>query len=115
MKTLSVDENNDLFLFRDELAVVDGLAGVMQLCAHAVKAQFREMVLNYDQGVPTRETIWTSNVNAAIFETYLRQAINSVPNVTGIQSLEIEIRDGTAYYIATIQTIYGNGILNNGV
>lgn len=115
MRTLAVDENNDIYIAEGLLAIAEGLQAVMQACEQAVKAQFREMVLNYNEGVPTRETIWTSSVNVALYEAYLRTAILGVTGVTSIENLDIDLRDNTAFYIAEIKTIYGEGVLNNGI
>lgn len=112
-KTIASDEKNDIYLARDgNLAVVVNLDSVVQSCAHAAKAQLGEMVLAQLQGVPNFQTIWQNAVNVPQFEAYLRRVIMAVDGVTGIDELDVGIRDNTVFYTATIQTIYGSEVLN---
>lgn len=115
MRTFATDFNNDLYVVGDDLAMYEGIEAVMQLCEHSVKAQLGEMILAMEDGVPTMQTVWQSAANIAMFEAYLRRAIMSVPNVTGIASLAISVEGSAVVYSATIQTIYGIGNINNGL
>ena len=114
-KCLAVDENNDLFLRPDGLlAVNEDLASVMQSAQHAAQAQLGEMVLAIDQGVPNFQTIWESAANVAQFQAYLRRALLQVVGVIEVRELDTRVADNTLFYTATIVTIYGTGVLNNG-
>lgn len=115
MKTLTTDNNNDIFVSRGRLAVSEEFESVMQCCEHAVQAQLGEMVLAADRGVPNFQTIWSDSTNVAQFEAYLRRAIMSVENVTGIKSLTVKVQNNQAIYSAEIETSFGNGVIGNGV
>lgn len=112
-KMLAVNSNNDLYLDEQgNIAVNEDLMAVMQACEHAAKAQFREMVLNYDQGIANFQTIWRDAANVLQYEAYLRRALSSVQGVIEIKDLDIVVRENTVFYSATIKTIYGEAALN---
>lgn len=114
-KTLEVDENNDLYIGGDGLlAIGEGVSAVMQNAQQAAQAQLGEMILAIDQGVPNFQTIWESAANVAQFEAYLRRAIQSTDGVIEVKELDTVVRDNTLFYTATIETIYGQGVIGNG-
>lgn len=114
-KMLAVDDNNDLFIRGSGLLALNSdLDAVMQAAQHAAQAQLGEMILAIDQGVPNFQTIWESATNVAQFQAYLRRAIMSVDGVIEVRDLETEVRDNVIFYAATIVTIYGSGVLQNG-
>jgi len=115
MRNLAVDADNDLFLSPDgRLAINVDLYAAMQSAQHSAQAQLGEMVLNIDQGVPNFQTIWESSANVAQFEAYLRAAILQTPNITEVRELDVDVREGTVFYVATIVSIYGSGVISNG-
>lgn len=112
-RTIAVDANNDLFIGADGLlSLVDGLTATLQAAQQAAQTQLGEMLYAVDQGIPNFEAVWNGAPNLAQFEAYLRRAISAVDGVTGIQGLTVTARNNTLTYVATIQTIYGPGVLN---
>jgi hypothetical protein len=114
-RTLGVDDNNDIYIDgAGNLAVVTGVVAVLQTCEHVVKAILKEMVFAQDQGMPYFETVWNGTPSTDPFEAAFRLRIAQVPDVTGIEDLEINQVADRFVYTATIATIYGTGTISNG-
>lgn len=113
MRSLAVNENNDLYIKDDGMMAVNyDLLAVMQSAQHAAQAQLGEMIYSIDEGVPNFQTIWTSAANVAQFQAYVRRAILSVDGVVEVRELDTVVRDNAIFYTATIVTIYGIGAIN---
>lgn len=113
MIMISSNAQNDIYLAADgNLAMATGLAGVMQACAHAAKAQLGEMIYAIDKGVPNFQTVWKNTANVAQFEAYLRLALEEVQDVTEVQQLDVRVENNVLSYVAIIKTIYGEGTVN---
>jgi hypothetical protein len=109
----AVDENDDLYLDdAGNIAIVTGLEAVLQNCAHAVKAQLGEMILQTDQGMPDFQVIWNGNPNVSQFEASLREIILAQPNVISISELTTVINNNILSYTITIVTDFGEGAIN---
>ena len=114
-RTLAVDSNNDIYVDgTGSLAVATGVAAVLQTCEHVVKAILKEMVFAQDQGMPYFETVWNGSPSTDPFEAAFRLRIAQVPDVTGIEDLQISQVGDAFTYTATISTIYGTGTISNG-
>jgi hypothetical protein len=112
-KTLKVDDSNDIYVDASgALAIAEGLVAVMQAAQQSAQTQLGEMVYAVDQGIPNFTSIWNGAPNLAQFEAYLRRAMLGVDGVLAIDSLAISSTEGKVSYSATIQTIYGPGVLN---
>lgn len=116
MRGFSIDKNNDIFIATNgRLAVVTDLESCLQACQTAAQAQLGEMVLSIDTGVPNFQTIWRDSRNVAQFEAYVRRAIMAVDNVLEITDFNVSVQDNVVKYEATISTIYGSGVVSNGL
>lgn len=112
-RTISADSNNDIFIGTDgSLSTAEGIEAVLQACAQAAKAQLGEMLFAADQGLPNFSVVWSGSPNPRQYEAYLRQTLLAVPQVTGIQSIEISVSNNTLSYSAVINTTFGAGALN---
>lgn len=112
-RVLAVDANNDLYIGPDgAMVTADGLTAVMQAAQQAAQTMLGEMIYAVDEGLPNFDVIWNGSPNVAQFEAALRRALLAVDNVTGMPSISTAIAAGTLSYRATIQTIYGPGVLN---
>ena len=114
--TFSVNANNDLFIGVDgNIAMSEDLDAVLFTCENAVKAQLGEMFLQVDRGLPNFEILWVGNPNFVIFEGILRQALETVPGVEQVVSLDINRENDVFSYRAVILTQYGQGVINGGL
>ena len=115
-KVLAVNENRDIYASTNgRLVILSGLPAVLQACEHAAYAQLGEMVLNTDQGIPDFNVIWNGQPNLAQFEASLRTAWLRVPDVTQVLSFAAENAGGVVSYSATIETVYGLGVVDGSL
>ncbi|WP_418187324.1 hypothetical protein ACNSOP_09225 [Aliarcobacter lanthieri] len=113
MDTLKLDDTGDLCLCKkNNLAIYRDLNAVIQTCENYVKATLNEMILNYNNGVPYFQTVFNTNVNIPLFEDSIKNRLLEVDGVEKVLSVKAEVNNETLSYIAYIQTIYGNGVIN---
>ncbi len=112
-KTLSVNENNDLYLGIDgNISVSIGLRAVLEDCEHVIKTRLDEVALNTDQGIPYFQTVWNGIPNLIQFQAAVRVAILQIADVVEVVSLNTKIVDDAVEYRAVIRTTYGEGTIN---
>lgn len=112
-QTFATNENNDLFLDQNgNLAIYTGLQAVMQACENAVKAQLGEMIYAVSSGIPNFQNVWTGVVNEQQWEVAIVAALENVPDVTNVASIDVNIQNNVISYSATILTTFGQGNIN---
>lgn len=112
-QTFATNTNNDIFLASNgNLSILIGLQAVIAACATASKAQLGEMILATKNGIPNFQTIWIGTPNYAIFSAYLRNTLESVEGVLQVTDIQMSSKNNILSYTATIQTIFGNGVVN---
>lgn len=115
-RSLAVDSTNDIFIGADgSLTVATELAAVIHMCAQAAKAQLGEMIYAVDEGMPNFDVVWNGVPNPGQFEAYLRRTLLAVTDVISVDAVTIEAQGASLNYTATITTIYGSGIVANGL
>ena len=116
MRVFAVDDNNDPYINNaGQIAINTELQATTQTCEHAVKTQLGELVLNEDTGVPTFSLIWNGSPNIPQATAALRTVLLSVTGVTDVTALDVVVKDNIFSYNATIQTIYGEAVINGGL
>lgn len=113
MKTLAIDTNNDLVVKNNNLSISTDIQAVLYTCEHIVKAQYGEMIYAIDRGIPYNLLAWDRQPNFIQLEAFIRRAILTVPEVTSITDLGIQIANHSIKYSITINTTYGIGVLDN--
>ncbi len=112
MTSLATNAKNDIYMDGDNnLAVVRGLAAVIQDCQAAVECQLGEVPLAKQIGVPTLESIWLE-WKPAQFEAYARRMVLLVPNVNAVRSFSITKSGGVAAYTMEIESDFGPATVN---
>ena len=112
-QTFGVNSNNDVYIGPDgNLVVRSGEQAVLTACANAAKAQLGEMQFATENGIPNFQTVWVGAPNLAIFEAYLRRALEGVDGVIEVTELTTAVSDGNLSYKATIRTVYGRAEIN---
>lgn len=116
VQTFNTNSDNDIFIGSDgRLSIATGLEGVLRACETASLAQLGEMVLAQGLGVPNFQALWVGVPNYQIYELYLRNTILRVSGVQSVKSLQINVRENTLFYTATIVTIYGTGTITSSI
>lgn len=112
-KTFATDRNNDLFIGEDgSLAILSAREAVMNGCERIAYTMLGELQFEQERGMPNFQVVWVGAPNINQFEASLVPLLEAVPDVVRVQSLETSVQNNVLTYTATIQTIYGTGILN---
>lgn len=115
MRTIRTDENGDWVFMADhsleELADADAIA---QTAAEFVKTLRGELIFRTDRGVRW-DVILGPNTNATLAQGYIRSRLLEVPGVVAVPALEVTIANNQLTYAATIETVYGEAVLDGSV
>lgn len=115
VQSLGVDASNDVYLSADgNIALLSGVEAVRDACKTVAQAQLGEMVFATKNGLPTMQTIWIGTPKVALYESYLRTALESVEGVVAVKELKYTLDGGVFAYTATLETIYGSLYLAQG-
>ena len=118
--TLSANVNNTIpnVAFNDiyldgfgNIATSTDLQAVLEECAQAARTLLGECIFNTDIGIPYEQVVWVGVPNLQQFAAALRMAFIGVTGVTEVISLDLSQAQDTLSFIATIQTIYGTGVV----
>lgn len=113
MLSIATDENNDIFLDAfGNLATVNGIEAVAQICRNKVLTTYGELVYGTNEGVPYFETVFTDTPNLELFQNAIVETLQAVEGVVRVKSFEYSVTGGTLSYTAEIQTVYGDMVLN---
>lgn len=113
MRSLMVNENNDIFIGDDgSLAVARDIYAVQNSSTQAAKAQLGEMMYITERGLPTFDVIWNGSPNPAVYEAWLRRTLLECPGVHEVRSLTVSVSGSDLKYSATIITDYGEIAIN---
>lgn len=110
---IAINGVNDMF--KDEqnnIALATGQEAVIQAAQTASLAQLGEMVLFTTQGMPSFQEIWVGTPNYAVYRAALISAIQAINGVVAVTSLVISKNGEVMNYVAEIETIYGNTVIN---
>lgn len=116
MRAFAENENRDIYLAPNgQLATVDGLPAVLQLCKSAVEGQQGEMIYSASRGVPTARAVWDGAPNLQQFEFSVRKVLRGVEGVQEVTQFSAEIVGDSVSYQATIKTVFGVDQINGSV
>lgn len=107
MKTLTINQANDLHLRGGQIATSTGLEAVMSLCEQAMQGVFKEMVYQQSAGVPYFQLVFTARPNLRQFEHEARRVLLAVSGVTEVKVFTAKRVGETLEYRADIVSIYG--------
>jgi hypothetical protein len=109
--TILVDENNDIYVDSSgNLAVGSGLTALIQICQAYLEAQLREMVYQYNQGMPTMDDVFQGN-NIKGYIAAGRQRLMSITGVVNVASFTAQRVNNQLQYTAEILTIYSQSLV----
>lgn len=115
MKTLKVNENNDIIFSGGHLQVVSGKEAESHLCRHFALANRGEMVFKKNRGIPFFDIALGSNPNPAQYEAAFRARMKEIPEVIAVTDFYAIVVDGVLKYTATIQTKNGEVKVNESI
>lgn len=104
MKTLKIDESNDIVFSGGHLQIVKDKDAHANICRHYALANRGEMVLKKDKGIPFFDIALGSNPSPAQYEAAFRARMKELDFVKSVTDFEAAIIDGELKYSATIET-----------
>lgn len=115
MTGLDLNENNDIYLDSNgNIALCRDIDAVKVSVSCATKTTHGEIILDTRAGIPYFETIFTAHPDIELWKTYMKQAILSIPKVTGITAFKtyIDYQKSLLKYTVLINTEYGTEEIN---
>lgn len=113
MRTLSVDENNDLILNdQGRLPILTGIDAVAQTARQYASTLLGEMIHAIDRGVPYFTVAFGASPNISQFEAVMRRRLLECPGVLRVSELSARQNGDALGYTATIVTEFGTGTIN---
>lgn len=108
--TFGLDENGDIALDGNgNFTLLMGEPAIEQNCLTAMKAQFGEMILQPNDGLPYLTDVWLQR-NLIKWEAAARVTLLGIDGVTGLKSLTTQVVNGSLEYTAIIQTVFSNSL-----
>jgi hypothetical protein len=112
-KSFSINEVNDIYLDTNgNLAISTGLTALIEICKQYMQTILGELVLNTTTGLPYFQSVFTGVSNIQQYVAAGRAALLTVEGVTQVISFDVSMNEKVLSYVATIQTIYGTGVVN---
>lgn len=112
MSTFLVDDKNDLVLVGDTFAIISGLDGVLLAAKHYSQTLRGEMIHDMQSGVRFFDTVFNAS-RLQLFEMDFRRRVMQLADVRAVTDFDARIDGHDLVYSATIETIYGTGVINS--
>lgn len=113
---LAVNGENDIYIdAMGNLALAFNLEAALQGCQQAAQAQRGEMQYHVDRGVPNLQTLWSGAPSVAQFRAALRRELQLCTDVIDVPTLNATLVGESAVYTADIRTVFGTGVVANGL
>ena len=112
MSTFLVDKKNDLVLVGDTLEIVSGLQGALLTAKHYAQTLRGEMMHDMQSGVRFFDTVFNAS-RLKLFEMDFRRRVMQLADVRAVTDFDARIVGNDLVYSATIETIYGAGVINS--
>jgi hypothetical protein len=113
MSTFLTGKNNDLIVQCGQIGLASGLDAALQLSRHYAQTLAGEMIHAMPDGVRMFDTGF-NQPTLALFANEIRRRIMQVPDVIAVADIDVRVSCENLLYSATIETIYGVGVVNNG-
>lgn len=112
MSTFLVDKKNDLVLSGDTLKIENGLQGALLAAKHYAQTLRGEMMHDIQSGVRFFDTVFNAS-RLQLFEMDFRRRVMQHGDVRAVTDFDARIIGNDLVYSATIETIYGVGVINS--
>lgn len=112
MSTFLVDRKNDLVLAGETFALIGGMDGTLLAAKHYAQTLRGEMMHDMRSGVRFFETAY-NQPRLNLFANDMRRRIMQHEDVRAVTDFDARIDGNDLVYSATIETIYGTGVINS--
>lgn len=112
MKTLAINENNDIFLDASgSLAFSQGKQARADIATNKTRTLYGEVPLSAQSGIPFFDVVF-HKFDPKLFEQFLRQTLMEVPGAEKVTQYEYNISGGVLTYRAVLNTQDGEVTVN---
>lgn len=112
MKTLAINENNDIFLDASgSLAFSQGKQAREDIATNKTRTLYGEVPLSAQSGIPFFDVVF-HKFDPKLFEQFLRQTLMEVPGAEKVTQYEYNISGGVLTYRAVLTTQDGEVTVN---
>lgn len=121
MKTLAQHDSSgehsyDIYLTPDgDFAFAEGTRAYANIIADTVRTLEGELQLNVEGGIPYQRTIWKSVSELNIWEIYVRDAVNALAFVSGIDDFVVNVDGSHLDYTLVVSTDAGAVEVSGGI
>lgn len=112
MITLSINNNNDLYLNGSNIALKSDKEALGDIYVNKVQTVKGELVYNTDKGIDYFNTVFSEPVYPDVFQNQVKNEILGTSQTEAITGYTQSIADNVLSYTANIKTSYGNITLN---
>ena len=113
MKTISINENNDIFLTPSgNISIKTDIEALGDVLVNKTQTNRGELQFDEEKGIDFLNTIFNSPAEIEFFESELINRIEDTDNVQNVYNFESETKNGIFSYKADIITDFGNITLN---
>lgn len=113
MQTLQTNDNNDIFIDGNgNISLCDDILAVENVCQNAALTLKGELRLNLSEGIPYFDVVFGAHPNLDLFKKYMIDTLEKVEGVLSARDFNMDFSDGVLKYSVTIETEYGEAVLN---
>lgn len=113
MKTIAINENNDIYLTPSgNLAIKQDLAAMGDIFVNKAQTVRGELQFDSEKGIDFYNTIFNSPTEIELFQADLTEQLEDTEETDRVYSYKGSVNDGVYSYKAEVITSYGNLILN---
>lgn len=113
MKTIGINENNDIYLDNsNNLCIKRDLSAMGDIFVNKSQTNKGELLYNTLKGIDFFNTIFSSPTYLDLFQNELLTQLENTEQTQKINNYTEEIKDNTYKYSVNIQTSYGKVTLN---
>lgn len=113
MKTIGINENNDIYLDKsNNLGVKNDLSAMGDIFVNKSQTNAGELIYNATKGIDFFNTIFSSPVYLDLFQNELLSQLEDTEETQEVTNFQAEINNGVYAYSVDIQTSYGRLSLN---
>ena len=112
MKTLAINENNDIFLDASgSLAFSQGKQACADIATNKTRTLYGEVPLSAQSGIPFFDVVF-NKFDPKLFEQFLKQTLMEVPGAEKVTQYEYDVSGGLLSYRAVLTTQDGEVKVN---
>lgn len=113
MKTIAINENNDIYLDNSgNLAIKTDLDAMGDICVNKSQTVQGELLFNQEKGIDFFNTIFSSPTYPDLFQNEVISQLEDTESVNTVNNFKGEASDGIYSYTTKIQTDFGQVVLN---